>query len=101
MSTIVSDDYREEQRKLREQLAIQTMARELREAIDSGKVVKDDIAHPTGTPRYAFMKQAIDEYTRRCKVQGVEDVHRTIGSVAEALLALVAEMGGDQPTGNQ
>lgn len=95
MGAIVSDDYRNEQNALRTDPIIQKMARELQDGLDSGKVQLSAYCHEhseasgaPGTPRHWFMKACIDEYVSRCRAAGVEDKHRTIGSVAEAVLAL-------------
>jgi hypothetical protein len=100
MGAIVNDDYRREQAILCEDPIIVAMANELKEAIDSGQMTVDELAHPEHpdgmsgrTPRHTFMGGATKEYVRRCELVGHTPAHSTIGAVATAVLALATQEG--------
>lgn len=98
MPAIVSDDYREEQNKLRADPDIQIMATELIAVISDGKMQLSEFEHehseaggPPATPRHEFMSSATKEYVKRCEERGSTPAHFSIGGPATAILALVHE----------
>lgn len=82
MSVIVSDNYRNNERRLMFEKIVIDMAHGLRD------VDVSDITHEDGTPRFNFMQSANAEYHSR----GGKD-NESIGAVATVLLRLLKGEG--------
>jgi predicted N-formylglutamate amidohydrolase len=95
MGAIVNDDYRREQAILCEDPIIVAMANELKEAIDSGQMTVDELAHPAHSEGQVIAGNLMStkEYVRRCELAGHTPAHSTIGAVATAVLALATQEG--------
>ena len=91
MGAIVSDDYREEQRKLKEDPVIIELANEMRaDSKNYPDRVLNTFCHDRDhtKPNHVFMGFAIEHYRRRCKYTGTETKHHSIGGPAKAILAI-------------
>jgi hypothetical protein len=82
VSVIESEDYGKTRALLKRDPIIKAMANEI--TLTGGPV--DAFAHESGTPKFPFMKSALDEYHKR---GGKVETH--IGGPAEAILELLKE----------